>query len=434
MKLVSKNLVQESVYELEIRVDGEEFSKAYDKSYAKNSRNISIKGFRKGKTPRSLVMKMVGENYFCDDAIELTYPQAYKDALDAAELEPVAQGDMKEVKDVSPEGYTFVVHVTVRPDVKLGEYKGLKVEKKATEISDKDVDDELASIADRHSRLMEVTDRAAESGDTAILTYKGYLNDVAFDGGSAENYSLVLGSGQFIPGFEDQVIGHSVGENFDIVVTFPEEYPADELKGKEVVFKATLNGLKYKQLPVIDDEFAKDISEHDTLEQLRADIKDKITKRAIITADNEAENRLCEMAAENAEVNVPRAMLDEKITHLVKDFEMRIKYQGIGLEEYLTFSGKTIDDIRSEFEDEAHRQVKTTLVLEQIAMEEKLEPSAEDIEKEYQRLAVEYKIEIDKVRETITEDSVKDSLMIISYNLYKGQCRDYGNCPDQGAC
>lgn len=420
MKLISKTLVEENVYELVIRVEGEEYAEAYEKSYEKNSKNLSIKGFRKGKTPRRLVMKMVGENYFCEDAVEFSYSKAYNDALREAELVPVALGDIQELKEVSPKGYTFRVHVTVRPEVKLGNFKGLKIEKYVVEISPEDVENELNLLADRMARLVEVENRPAQNGDTANLDYAGYLDGELFEGGSAEGYDLVLGSGQFIPGFEDQIVGHSVGENFDIKVTFPEEYPADELKGKEVVFKSKLNGLKCKELPVIDDEFVKDISEHNTLDELKAEIKEKLTEREKQVSENEIENRLCEMAAEVSEVNIPRVMIEDKITLLVQDFNMRLKYQGIDFNEYMEFTRKSMENIRTEFEDEAYRQVKTMLTLQQIVINEKLEPTDEDIEADYKRIANEHNVDIEKVRQEVTVSNIRESLRIImAINLIK---------------
>ncbi len=409
MKLVAKNLIETNVYELEIRVEGDDYKSAFEKSFSKNSKNLNIPGFRKGKAPRAMVMKMVGEEYFYDDAINGTYQEAYKAALDESGLEPVDRADVQ-IKECTTEGYTFVAKIVVKPEVTVKDYKGLEVSRPSTEVTETEVEDEIKRMADRNSRLVEVEDRAAKDGDTANINFEGFVDDVAFPGGKGENYDLVLGSNQFIPGFEGQIVDKKIGEEFDVNVSFPEEYHAEELKGKAAVFKVKLNSLKVRELPEIDDEFAKDVSEFDTLEQLKADIKEKAEERKLKQADAQVENELCEGAAKNMEAVIPQAMIDRKVDEKVQEFGYRLQSQGMNLDDYIKYTGASMDDFRKNFAEQAESEVKVSLTLEKIAEVEKIEVSAEEIAAEYERAATTYNIEVDRVKTFIAEENIVESL------------------------
>ena len=411
MKLVSKNQVEENIYELKITVDGEGYKAAYEKSYRETAKKISVPGFRKGKAPRNIVIKYVGDaKYFCDGAIDATYAEAYKEALKEAELTPVAQGEMT-LDEVELDHYTFTVKVTVKPTVAVKDYKGLEATKTVVEVTDEDINNELEMMADRNGRLVDVDDRAAEDGDTANIDFKGFVDGEAFEGGEGKDFDLVLGSGQFIPGFEEQIVGKEIGVEFDVNVTFPEDYHAEELKGKPAVFKTTINSLKYKELPEIDDEFAKDVSEFDTLEELKNDMKTKMTERKESMANSELENKLCELAAEKTEVNIPREMIENKIDDMIREFAYRLQYQGLSLENYIQYTGNTMEAFREGFEVEAEKQVRIALTLEQIAADEKLVPTEEEIAAEYENAAKMYGMEVEKVKELLPEESIVESLV-----------------------
>ncbi len=409
MKLVSKNQVEENVYELKITVDGEEFKAAYEESYRKNSKRLNIHGFRKGKAPRNMVMKMVGAEYFCNDAIDATYGNAYRKALDESGLTPVTQGEM-EMNEVTVEGYTFTVKVTVKPEVAVKDYKGLEVKKVVAAVTDEEVEEELNRMADRNSRLVDIDDREAQEGDTANIDFEGFVDGVAFEGGKGEGYDLVLGSGQFIPGFEDQIIGKKIGEEFEVNVTFPEEYHAEELKGKPAVFKTTINSLKYKEVPEIDDEFVKDVSEFNTLDELKNDIKEGMMKRKETVSERNLEDEVCALAAEKLEVNIPHAMVENKIDYLVREFAYRLQMQGLNLQDYIKYTGSDMDSFRKGFEEQAEKQVRIELTLEQIAKEENIVPTAEEIEEEFANAAKMYGMEVEKVKEYLSEENVKETL------------------------
>ncbi len=411
MKLLATKKVEENVYELEIRVEAEEFKAACEKSYKKNASKLNIPGFRKGKAPKAMVLKMVGEEYFFDDAINDTYPAAYEAALEESKLEPVDKADV-ELADVSAEGYTFKAKVTVRPEVKIEGYKGLTAHKSAVEVTDEEVSAELARMADRNSRMITVEDRAAENGDIAVIDFEGFVDDKAFEGGKGENYSLTLGSGQFIPGFEEQVVGHKPEEEFDVNVTFPEEYHAEDLKGKAAVFKVKLHELKKKELPAIDDEFAKDVSEFDTLEELKADIKAKALEHKNHQAEERFENELVEAAAEKVEAIIPQVMFDRKIDDMIQDFGYRLQSQGLNLDTYLQYTGMDMEAFKKSFAPQAEVQVKSTLALQKIAELEDIQVSDEEIEAEYKKTAEAYNIEIDKVKTFIARDSIVSNLTL----------------------
>ena len=411
MKLLRTDKIETNLYELEIRVEGGEFKEGMDRSYQKNVKKLSIPGFRKGKAPRAMVMKMVGEEYFYEDAVNMTYSDAYDEALKEAGLEPVDRADV-ELKEVNGEGYTFVAKVTVRPEVALGDYKGLEGVRPYSAVEDGEVQGELDRMADRNSRLIDVDDRPAAEGDTTEIDFEGFLDGVPFPGGKGEKYTLVLGSHQFIPGFEEQVAGHSAGEDFEITVTFPEEYHEETLKGKDATFKVKLLGIKKKEIPALDDEFAKDVSEFDTLEELKADLTKKLQERKTAAAEEKLENALVDAAAANAQMEIPQVMIDRKINEMVQDFDYRLQSQGLNLPTYLQYAGMDMTAFREGFAPQAEQQVRVSLTLEAIAKAENLEAEEEAIEAEYQKMADAYGIEVDKVRGVVAQENIALNLRL----------------------
>ena len=411
MKLVRTDKVETNLYELEIRVEADEFKDGLERSYKKNAPKINIHGFRKGKAPKAMVMKMVGEEYFYEDAVNMTYSDAYQKALEESGLEPVDRADV-ELKEVTGEGYTFIAKVTTRPEVTLGEYKGLSVVKHDSTVTDEEVQGELDRMADRNSRLVDVDDRPAANGDTTEIDFEGFVDGVAFPGGKGEKYTLVLGSGQFIPGFEDQVAGHSVGEEFDVNVKFPDEYHEESLKGKDATFKVKLHSIKKKEVPALDDEFAKDVSEFDTLDQLKEDLKKKLQERKEKAADEQAENDLVDAATANAQMEIPQVMIDRKIDEMAQDFEYRLQSQGLNLPTYLQYAGMEMEGFREGFKPQAEHQVRVSLTLDAIAKAENIEIADEAVEEEYNKMAEAYKIEVEKVKSFVSKESIVSNLRL----------------------
>ncbi len=382
---------------LEIAVPAEQFKAAVDKAYKKNAPKITVPGFRKGKAPRGMIEKMYGEGVFYEDAINEVYPEAYSAAVDEAGIDPVDRADI-EVLEVGKEGFTFKATVTVKPEVSVSDYKGIAAEKVITTATDEEVDAELKRLQERNGRIITVEGRAAQEGDNAIIDFEGFLEGVPFEGGKGEQYSLTLGSGQFIPGFEEQVVGKNIGDSFDVNVTFPEDYNAEELAGKAVVFKVTLHELKTRELPDLDDEFAKDISEFDTLDEYKADLKANLQERHDQQSSDTLENTLMDAVITKLEANIPQVMIENRIDDMVRDFEYRLQSQGLNLQTYLQYTGMELESFRKTFAEQGERQVKVRLALEKIAELEALAVSEEDLETEYTRLAGLYNIEADKVK------------------------------------
>lgn len=413
MKLNETQKVDTNLYELNITVDGEQYAKALDASFKKNAAKLNIPGFRKGKAPKSIVYKMVGESYFYEDAINSSYGEAYEEALKESGLEAVAYPEV-ELKDVDGTHYTFVAKVTVKPEVTLGEYKGLKAERESDKVTDADVETELNAMADRNARMGEAPEGAkAEMGDTAVIDYEGFVGDVAFEGGKGEDHPLSLGSGQFIPGFEEGVVGHKVGESFDVNVTFPTEYHSEELAGKDATFKVTIKELKRKELPTLDDEFAKDVSEFDTLEELKKDLTEKMAAEKKDQADSKMENDLLEQAVKNMTVEIPTVMFENKAQDMVEEFGYRLQTQGMNMDMYMKYTGTTPEGTEPpQFMPQAEAQVRTTLLLEKIAEVENIEITEEDINGEYDRMVKDYGMELDKVKSIVPVEEIKRQLTI----------------------
>lgn len=399
---------ENNVAEITMTIPAAKFDEAMDKSFRKNVKYITVHGFRKGKAPRKLIEKTYGESIFYDDAVDFVCQDAYTEAIKELELDPVDMPKL-EVKEIgSGKDLVLGVTVTVKPEVELGEYKGMKLQDIVHTVSDEDVDAELKRRQERNSRLVSVEDRAVENGDVANIDFEGFDNGVAFPGGKGENHDLEIGSGSFIPGFEEQIVGKNIGDEFDVNVTFPEEYHAEDLKGKPVVFKVKVNSIQYKELPELDDEFAKDVSEFDTLDELKADIKAKMEEDAAKRTKQDKENAAMEKIIEEMKVDVPQCMIDKRIENIVRENDMRMSQQGISFEQYLTYMGSTLDQFKEQMKPMAERQVKGTLALEQIAKLENIEISEEDLDKNLTEMAQAYKMELDKLKEILRDEDLEN--------------------------
>ena len=406
MALKSSNKVDTNTYEIEVTVDDQTFADACKSAYMKQRKSIQIPGFRKGKATQGMVEKVYGEGAFYEEALEILYPNAVQSAIDEAELKVVGQPFDLDVPVMSKaEGVEMKMKVTTYPEVKLGEYKGLEAKMLDTEATDEDVAEELKNMQDRNSRLVTVEDRAAEMGDTAEIDFEGFVDGVAFEGGKGENYPLELGSGSFIPGFEEQVVGHKSEEEFDVNVTFPEEY-AEELAGKDAVFKCKIHEIKSKELPELDDDFAKDVSEFDTLDELKADLKKQIGERKTASANTDFENQLLEQVCDNMEVEIPECMFDQKCDEMIQDYAYRLQMQGIDLNTYLGYLGQTQEQFKAQFMDGAKQQVKTQIALDAIVEAEKLEATEDEINAEIDKLAAQYDMEADKIKAAVPQDQI----------------------------
>ena len=406
MALKSSNKVDTNTYEIEVTVDAQTFADACKSAYMKQRKSIQITGFRKGKATQGMVEKVYGEGAFYEEALEIVYPNAVQSAIDEAELKVVGQPFDLDVPVMSKaEGVEMKMKVTTYPEVKLGEYKGLEAKMLDTEATDDDVAEELKNMQDRNSRLVTVEDRAAEMGDTAEIDFEGFVDGVAFEGGKGENYPLELGSGSFIPGFEEQVVGHKSEEEFDVNVTFPEEY-AEELAGKDAVFKCKIHEIKSKELPELDDDFAKDVSEFDTLDELKADLKKQIGERKTASANTDFENQLLEQVCDNMEVEIPECMFDQKCDEMIQDYAYRLQMQGIDLNTYLGYLGQTQEQFKAQFMDGAKQQVKTQIALDAIVEAEKLEATEDEINAEIDKLAAQYDMEADKIKAAVPQDQI----------------------------
>lgn len=409
MSLKSSNKVDTNVWELEVSVDGDTFKDAVTKAYLKQRKNITIPGFRKGKAPRAFIEKYYGEGVFYEDALEAIYPDAVAFAIEEAKLEPVDTPYDLEIPEMGNDGVTMKFKVTVKPEVELGEYKGLKATKKSTKVTADEVKAELARMQEQNSTVSDVDDRAVKKNDIVVIDFEGFVDGKAFEGGKAEKYELTIGSNQFIPGFEDQIIGHKIGDKFDVNVKFPEDYQAD-LASKDAVFKIKLHGIKVKEVPALDDEFAKDVSEFDTLDELKKDIKKQLEKRKNDDAENELHNTLLEEVAKGIKAEIPEAMIEKTIDDDVNEYSYRLQSQGLKLETYLKYTGMDMKGFREGFKERAETQVRLNLALEKIIEKEKIEVTEEDIEAEYKKYADAYNMDIDTIKKAVSAESLKPEL------------------------
>ena len=399
MSLKSQNKIDTNRVELEVVVDAETFEKGLAAAFKKQSKKISIPGFRKGKAPRAFVEKYFGKEVFYEDA----------------------------VKEVGPQGFTFTAALTTKPEVTIENYKGIEAVKKSAEVTDEDIDAEIKKVQERNSRMVTVEDRAAQNDDIAVIDFEGFLDGEPFEGGKGENYSLTLGSGQFIPGFEEQIVGHNTGDEFEVNVTFPEDYQAEELKGKATTFKCKLHEIKMKELPEVDDEFVKDVSEFDTLADYKEDLKKKLAESKEKEAADDLENQLIDKLVELVQGEIPEAMYENKIADSIREFGYRLQSQGLNLDTYMKYTGMNVDQMKEGFRPQAERQVKLRLALEKIAALEELKAGEEDLNQEYQKIAEQYKMEADKIKELIPAAELeKDICVEKAINLV----RDNANIKD----
>ena len=413
MSLKETKKIDANRYQLEITVGGEKFREAIREAYKKNGKKINVPGFRKGKAPLHIIETYYGSEIFFEDALNLLYNDLVEDAIKESGLKVINDKMDFDLVSISKEdGVDFKVSLTTYPEIEIGEYKGLKAEKTAVKVDAAEVNTELNAMAERNARMVSVEDRAAKNGDTVVIDFEGFTDGKAFDGGKAEGHSLVLGSGQFIPGFEDQIVGKNIGDEFDVNVTFPEEYGAKELAGKEAVFKVKLHEIKVKELPAIDDEFAKDVSEFDTLKELKADLKKKATERKKKAAEEATENALVQQIVDSIKGDIPEAMFENRLNQCVEDFAYRLQSQGLNLETYLKYTNSNIDEFKKSFRPQAEAQVKYRLALEKIVELENIKPDDKEIEAEYEKLAKDYGVEADKVKNAIPAEEVAKDLAV----------------------
>ena len=409
MTVKSCEKIEKSQVALTIEVSAAEFEAAIEKAYQKMRKNINVQGFRPGKAPRKMIEKMYGAEVFFEEAINIAFPDAYEAAVKEQELQVVGYPEVDMLGECTKEGFTFTAKVPVYPEVTLGEYKGLSAIKGEAKVTEEDVADRLQLLADRQTRLVSV-EREARLGDTAVIDFEGFLNGVPFDGGKGENHSLELGSGSFVPGFEDQVIGMKAGDEKDIDITFPEQY-TPELAGKAVVFKVKVHEVKEKEIPVLDDEFAKDVSEFDTLDELKADLEKKITEEQEKAAQQAFTDALMEQVAEGITVEIPDAMVENQTKQFIENFKMQLAQQGIPYEEYLKMTGTEEAKLMEEAREPALRQVRMDLAMAAIIKAENLTASDEEVEAEYTKMAEQYSMDIEMVKKYLPADQIRDELV-----------------------
>ncbi len=410
--MATKEKAEKNMVSFEFKVSAEEFEAAVAKAYKKNVGKINIQGFRRGKAPRAIIERYYGKEVFYEDAVNIVLPDAYDKAIEEQNIEAVAQPEI-DVKEISAEtGVVFTAKVAVKPEFELGQYKGVKVKKVARKTTEKEINAEIDRIRERNARLINVEDRAAQKHDTVVIDYEGFVNGVAFAGGKAEGHELKLGSGQFIPGFEDQLIGANAGDDVTVKVTFPKVYHSEELKGKDAEFKVKVHAIKTQELPELDDEFAKDVSEFDTFEDFKADITKKLKENNKKRSQQEFENNVLEAVAEATEIDIPQAMIDTNVENSIRDFAMQMQYQGIDLNQYMQMTGMTIDALKAQFLPEAEKKVKMSLILEKIAKVENIEVTDEDVEAEYKNIAETNKMKIEDVKKYLKAEDLKENKLV----------------------
>ena len=410
MSLIKKELTEKSGFTMEFSVSKEVYAKAEMEAYKKNVKSINIPGFRKGKAPKAIIEKYYGKGIWFEDAINACIPEAFEEAVKEAGLDIVGQPQFDLVSD---EG-DIILKATgfVKPEVTIDGYKGIAVEKKVAEVTDADVDAEIENVRKRNARTIEITDRAAAMGDIANIDFEGFVDGVAFNGGKGEGHDLTLGSGQFIPGFEDQIVGKTIGEEFDVNVTFPEEYGAAELAGKAATFKTKLNGIKVEELPALDDELAKDVSEFDTLDEYKADIKAKMVQRNEDRAEAEVENAIADALAEKLEGEIPEVMFEAEVENTLRQQDERLRQSGLDLQTYLQYTGSTLESVRAQLRPGAEKQVKVRLALEKIASLEAITVTEEETEAEFQKISDTYNVPLENVKAMIAVEDLNADIIV----------------------
>lgn len=396
-------------FTLAISISAEDFEKAINKAYNKEKGNIAIPGFRKGKAPRSIIEKRYGEGVFYDDALDIAFPVAYEAAVEEAGIEPVDSPFDFDIREIGKNGVELTCKVTVKPEITIDGYKGLTATRIPTEVTDEEVEAELAKKLQNNARIISVEDRAVENGDIAVIDFEGFTDGEAFEGGKAEEYELEIGSGNFIPGFEEQIISHNIGDEFEINVTFPEDY-AETLAGKPAVFKIKLHAIKTKELPVADDEFAKDVSEFDTLEELKADIRKTLEEQKKSSSDKNFENEIFDKLADLVVGEIPEAMIRRTVDNMISEFKYNVESQGIPFEQYLGYLGMTVESIKETYKERAEKEVKIELALEKIAELEGIEVTDEEVEAEFTAMSEKYGVDIETVKKAVMPETVKKEL------------------------
>lgn len=411
MKLTKSEVIEKNRYELQFSVEKEVFDKATQAVYQKQVKNMNIPGFRKGKAPRSIIEKMYGKGIFFEDAINDLLPEAYSEAVKEAGIQAVGQPEF-DIVSIDDNGLAMSAKVYVKPDINVKNYIGIEVEKNVEPVTDEEVDREIQMVRERNSREIEITDRAAENGDSVVIDYAGSVDGVAFEGGTAKNQTLTLGSGHFIPGFEDQVVGKNIGEEFDVNVTFPEDYHAKELAGKAAVFKVKLHSINKVELPALDDDFAKDVSEFDTFNEYKADVKAKIEKRHETTAENKVEDALMTTLIDSLEDEIPEAMFVAETENCVRDYDNSLRMRGLDLNTYFKYTGLNLDGLREQLRPQAERQVKGRLILEKVAALENITPSEDEINEEFNKMATAYSVPLEQVKQSIDAAVIAEDLKV----------------------
>ena len=411
MKVLKVGDAEKNVKELEIQIDRAEFDAAVDAAFKKNAGKMNVPGFRKGKAPRAIIEKMYGKGVFYEDALNEVVPKAYSDALTETALEVVSAPEY-DVKSLDDDGVVITVKVFVKPECTLKAYKGLKAEKENVTVGDEAVDHEIQTVRERNAREVDVTDRPAQNGDCVVFDFEGFADGKAFEGGKAEKYHLKLGSGQFIPGFEEQICGHNIGDEFDVDVTFPADYHETTLAGKPATFKCKLHEIKFDELPALDDEFVKDVSEFDTLDEYKADIKAKLEENAKKAQQAKIDEQLLDALCENLEAEIPEAMFETELDACLRDYENRLRYQGIDMKTFMQYTGATVDSLKAQLRPQAEKNVKIRLALEAVAKLEGLTADAEKIEAEYKKIADAYGLEIEKVKSAVNEKDIAADVVV----------------------
>ncbi len=399
--------VEKNVVKLEIEVAAEVFQECMNKAFNKNRMRFNIPGFRKGKAPRAMVERYYGEQALYEDAINFACADAYDKAIDENDIQPVDRPEIDIVQIGNGQSFIFTATVTVKPEVELGEYTGLSAQKDEVVVTDADVEAELNKIAERNSKLVTIEDRAIQQGDTVNIDFEGSVDGVPFPGGTATGYTLVIGSGSFIPGFEDQLVGVSTGSEAEVNVTFPEDYHSEELKGKAAVFKVKVNDIKFKQLPEINDDFASDVSEFETLDEYKTDIRAKLTEQAQSQADRKFEDDIIKKAVDNATVEIPEVMVNHRLDDMMRQFDMQLRYQGMNLEGYLKMMGMDESQIRNDYREHALSDVKTQLVMDKIAQTENIEVTPEEYDAELEQMAQRYRQSVEEMKKHLREDDIE---------------------------
>lgn len=412
MSLKATNNVETNKYELEIEISAEDFEAAIKKAYLKARKNIAMPGFRKGKAPRKLIEKEYGEQVFFEDAVNLLYAPVVNGAVEESGLELVTRPEV-EVTEISKEnGVKLKATCITKPEVEVKDYKGIEVEKVVNPVTDEDINKQLDALREKNVTVETVDDRAAENGDDVVIDFEGFKDDVAFEGGKAEDFTLSLGSGQFIPGFEDQIVGHNAGEDFDINVTFPDEYQVKELAGAPAVFKIKLKSISKKVMPELDDDMVKDSTEFDTVDEYKADVKKKLEEANEKHADSEVEAKIFDKVIENMTAEIPQVMFDNRVNEMIGELEQRLAPQGISLDLYMQYTGQTIDTVKKAYAEQAEKQVKLRLALEKIAKLENIEVTEDELKAEFNKLAEAYKLDVDQIKQFIHDDDLKKDIAV----------------------